>query len=280
MDNKSQVNFLCYFCKQKTKNELLCSECNKNPFIVEDARKLAASDKNRDIFKKLYEKKLKEIPNRNSGLFWNNHFKKELSFNDQDRMTKDKIYKIFSLLPQTEGPFLDLGFGQGYLEELAKKKGKKINMFGLDISKTVVDRARKKFKGHFVVGDILNMSRIFNKSKFDVILAIEVLEHISPKKILIFLSDVNKSLSPHGIFLISTPLNEHLRKNKINLSGHVRDYSIDILKMELEISGFKILEVHTFHAFKTFYTFKKLLAKIFTNRWEVNNVVIKAQKVK
>jgi SAM-dependent methyltransferase len=184
------------------------------------------------------------------------------------------------LLPQINGPVLDLGFGQGYLEEFARQKGKRINMYGIDISKTVVDRAKKKFIGQFFVGDILNIQTLFNRKKFDVILAIEVIEHISPKDILTFLSDVSKSLNSHGIFLISTPLNEHLRKGNTNLSGHVRDYSIDILKMELEISGFKILEIHTFYAFKTFYTIKKCLSKIFKNKWEANNVVIKAQKVK
>ena len=195
-------------------------------------------------------------------------------------MTKDKISKILSLIPIIDGPVLDLGLGQGYLEELAAKKKREINIYGLDISEIVINRARKKFKGSFIVGDILNISKVFNKKKFDVILAIEVIEHISPKDIFNFLKDVRNRLNSNGIFLISTPLNEHLRKGNVNLSGHVRDYSIDILKLELEISGFKILEIHTFYAFKKFYTIKKILAKFFNKRWETNNVVIKAQKVK
>lgn len=281
MRTKSQGSInSCFLCSKKTHKNLLCKSCGSNPFSVEDSRTKAAKQGDEKTFKNLYSKKYPSIHNLNSQRFWNNHFHKELNLKDQDMMTKDKIKKITSFLPVKEFKLLDLGFGQGYLEEEIEKHRNDVSIHGLDISTDAVARAVKKFRGKFIHGDILRLRKTaYKRNFFDVITAIEVIEHISPENIFMFYRSVSSLLKPNGIFIISTPLNEHLKGKSVNPSGHVRDYSIEILKMELELSGFKIISFSTFYAFKKNYSLKKMLTKILRNRWEPNNIVICAKKV-
>lgn len=280
MNTKSQEALInCLLCGKNSKGFVLCKKCASDPFLVEDARAKTIANKNYNLFRKLYSKDYAEIKNTNSTNFWNKHFEKEQSFDTQDQMTRDKIKKIVSLLPKNAHQILDIGFGQGYFEEVVVKKRKDINITGIDISSSAVRRANRKFKGKYIQGDLRKIKKNFTKDSFDVILAIEVIEHISPKNIFNFFFDANYLLKPNGRLIISTPLNEHLRDTKENKSGHVRDYSTGVISEELRESGFSVSAVHTLYAFKKLYRIKKSFVGILNKRWEANNVVIKAIKI-
>lgn len=277
MKKKSQA-LNCRACNKTITRPSLCSNCIKNPYIIEDGRDLAAKSGDTALFKSLYNSSLPEIKNINSGKFWNEHFNSALTLKDQDLMTREKIHKIKSLIPSKKIKILDVGFGQGYIEELLDKN-KSYDLYGIDISSTAVKRARTKFKGNFITGDISQIKTHYKKNFFDAILALELIEHVSPNEIFNFYKSLHKLLKPGGILIISTPLNEDLRNRKENPSGHVRDYQPAVIIMEQELSGFKVLETHTFYAFEKNYILKKFLARIFPNHWKPNNVVIKAVKL-
>ena len=74
-----------------------------------------------------------------------------------------------------------------------------------------------------------------------------------------------------------SPMNEGLGEMDNNPNGHVRDYTEFLVKAELKIAGFKILESEALYAFTNFYYFKKLLSKFLKNRWQQNNIIIKAK---
>ncbi len=275
----NDINIHCISCNNSLIKDLaLCIKCSKNPYRIEDGRNAAAKNGDKILFKELYKNTLPEIKNINSGKFWNEHFDYELSLQNQDRMTKEKIQKVKSFIPQKKLKVLDLGFGQGYIEELLSAS-KEYQLYGIDISSTAVKRAKKKFKGKFITGDISQIQKIYKKNSFDVLLALELIEHISPKKIFSFYKTLHGLLKPGGVLIISTPLNEDLRHKKINPSGHVRDYQPAVIKMEQELSGFKILESQKFYAFDKAYELKRLLTKVFPNHWKPNNIVVKAQKI-
>lgn len=272
------MNNNCLICDMPSKNKkTLCKTCMNNPYLVEDGRNIAAKSGDTALFKSLYKSNYAEIKNINSGKFWNEHFDSELTLKDQDEMTQEKIHKIKSIIPNSKIKILDLGFGQGYIEELLSKN-KSYELYGIDISSTAVKRAKKKFKGNFITGDISEVQKIYKKNSFDVILALELIEHISPRKIFNFYNTLNTLLKPNGILIVSTPLNENLRHKKSNPSGHVRDYQPAVIKMEQELSGFKVIESYTFYAFQKNYKLKKFLARIFPNHWKPNNIVVKARK--
>lgn len=279
MNTKSQEALTnCLLCNKSSRGYVLCKKCASNPFLVEDARAKTIANKKYSLFRKLYLKDYAEIQNTNSSNFWNKHFESKQSFDTQDGMTKDKIKKITSLLPNRALRILDVGFGQGYFEEVVEKKRKDINITGIDISSAAVERANRTFKGKYIQGDLKKVKKVFKKGSFDIIVAIEVIEHISPSNIFKFFFDANYLLKPNGSLIISTPLNEHLRDTVENKSGHVRDYSINVIKEELRESGFTVNTIHAFYAFKTFYQLKKSIVSILKKQWEVNNVVIKATK--
>lgn len=277
MNKKSQVLNSCSHCGENAKSLMLCAVRTKNPYVIEDLRDLTARNGDTALFKSLYKSSFPEIKNVNSGKFWNKHFDNVSTLKDQDLMTRDKIHKIKSLIPDKKLKILDLGFGQGYIEELISEN-KNYELHGIDISSTAVKRARKKFKGNFITGDISKVETLYKKNFFDVVLALELIEHISPTKILNFYKSLHYLLKSNGILIISTPLNEDLRNKKENPSGHVRDYQPAIIKMEQELSGFRILESHTFYAFEKHYKTKKFLTKFFPNHWGPNNIVVKSQK--
>lgn len=251
----------------------------KTPFEVENLRTKLAVKKNYNDFRKTYSDEHPEIKADNSNRFWNLKFKTSATFLELDPMTKEKINTIISFLPDKKTRILDLGIGQGYLEQRLQEIGKNYDLYGIDISEKAIVRLKKKFKGKFNVGNVLKIKNYYKDNYFDVIVAIELIEHISPQKILTFYKDINNLLKPMGIFILSTPLNENLRSMKENLSSHVREYTEPTLRTELEISGFKIVEKRLLFAFRNLYRIKKFLSMIFKNRWGANNIVVMARKV-
>ena len=254
------------------------SEIPKNPFVVEDLRDKLALKKDYKNFKKTYSSKYPEIKAVNTNVFWNEKFKEPQNYDSLDLMTKEKIDTIISFLPNRKTRILDLGVGQGYLEQRLQEIGRGYELYGIDISEKAIARLNETFKGSFNVGDVLEIKSYYKNNYFDVIVAVELTEHISPRKILSFFRDIHGLLKPSGIFILSTPLNEKLRLMKENPSSHVREYTYQIINAELKVSGFKILEGRYFFAFKNLYSIKKIIAKLFPNWWEPNNVVVRAVK--
>ena len=72
-------------------------------------------------------------------------------------------------------------------------------------------------------------------------------------------------------------MNEGLEEMKDNPNGHTRMYTEDLIKAELKIAGFSVLDFKTLYAFNNYYQVKKTISKIFRNRWQPNNIVLLAQ---
>lgn len=98
---------------------------------------------------------------------------------------------------------LDLGCGGGILSESLAKKGAKVT--ALDTSKSLIKLAQKralekKLTINYQVGEISSLKN--KKNKFDIIISLEVIEHVANYKI--FLEDIFSCLSKNGIIIIST----------------------------------------------------------------------------
>ena len=98
---------------------------------------------------------------------------------------------------------LDLGCGGGILSESLAKKGAKVT--ALDTSRSLIKVAQKraiekKLTINYQVGEISSLKN--KKNKFDIIISLEVIEHVANYKI--FLEDIFSCLSKNGIIIIST----------------------------------------------------------------------------
>ena len=98
---------------------------------------------------------------------------------------------------------LDLGCGGGILAESLAKKG--ANVTAIDTSKSLIDVAKKRalnknLKINYKVGGIESLKN--KNTKFDIIISLEVIEHVSDYEI--FLQDIFSCLKKNGIIIIST----------------------------------------------------------------------------
>lgn len=268
---------LCLLCKKETR-DIICKRCSHDPYLIESARDILAINRHFSLLKRIYSKNYTQVKNLNSQEFWNKKFNNLERYEEQDQMTKDKINTVISFIPKNKR-LLDIGLGQGYLEDRLKQKEYDVKLHAIDISDTTIKRAKERFIGEFIVCGAFDVDQHYRKKFFDVIIALELIEHISPNNIFILYKKIYSLLKRDGILIISTPLNEGLELAKNNPSGHVRQYTIPILKAELEIGKFRVKDIKTFYAFKSLYFLKRILSQtLLRNKWRPNNVVIRAVK--
>lgn len=223
----------------------------------------------------MYDRNYAEIKDLNTSLFWNTRLSSKANLETQDNMTRDRVKTAFNFLPKNVKRVIDIGAGNGYLEEMLSRKG--VEIFANDISNISITKLRNKFKGTFRKESIYEMK--YPGGYFDAVFALEVLEHVPPSKILDLLKKINKMLTSKGLFIISVPANEGLEKMRNNPNGHTRTYTEQLMKGELKISGFRVIASEVLYAFSSFYSLKKFLSKIFKNKWKPNNIVILAKKI-
>ena len=99
---------------------------------------------------------------------------------------------------------LDYGAGTGLHIELWKNLFPESNIFLTDISAAGRSKClsnHKDFKGKYEL--IKNKRSEFESEKFDIILSIEVMEHVSD--LISYLEDIFRLLKPGGIFIWTTP---------------------------------------------------------------------------
>lgn len=141
---------------------------------------------------------------------------------------------------------VEVGCGDGkILLELAKQNPNK-NFTGFDLSKKAIAFARAFSLGmknlNFYDKDF---SR--NKKKYDLILCLEVLEHIPDKEVKKFIKILYDNLSKNGKLIFSVPTT-----NRKLISKHHRHYDLKLLKEQLN-DFFRIEENFYLHKQNLFY---------------------------
>lgn len=247
----------------------------KNPFEAERLRQRLAKEKKYKELIKTYTSALPEIKDLNTGKFWDGKVADQ-KLSQEDGMTQDRIKAAYSFIPKNPQMLLDIGAGFGYIEELLSKE-KSIKLYANDISQRAIDNLKKKYIGNFEVASIY--TKTYKESFFDTILALEVLEHIPPSKILNVLKKIKRILKKNGLFILSIPTNEGLELMTNNPNGHVRLYTKELITAELVISGFKVVDIKQFYAFSKLYTLKKILTKLFPKKWQPNDIVVLAKSL-
>jgi 2-polyprenyl-3-methyl-5-hydroxy-6-metoxy-1,4-benzoquinol methylase len=245
-----------------------------SPFDVERLRNKLAVKHKLKAFKKTYSGIFPEVRNINTKIFWDNKIINHRTSLKNFPMYADKLSIISRYLSVQEGSLLDLGFGWATLEEKIHKF-LKLEIYGIDISKEAVKYAQKHFRGVYKVGSVVDIT--YPGTKFDFVVALDVLEHIAPSKIFSVYKSVRRVLKKEGRFIVTVPINENLEdlieKGK-NSIGHLRAYTPDIIKAELKIAGFRIEKEASLYAFDRHYIIKKLIVKVLPIKIRRPNLVI------
>lgn len=251
----------------------------KNLFRLEEYRNTLALNGAYYQFKETYSEKIKPLPNINTDKFWSNKTAIEKENLIKSSIYKDKIKIASSFASNISGKFLDIGFGNAEVEKILQKY-KFIDIYGIDISSRSVNEAKKTLKGTYVKAGILRIP--FSNQYFELVLALDVFEHLPQEKTFKAFNEVYRVLKKNGLLVVSVPVNEDLEemlKNQINPNGHLRNYTPAIIKAELLVAGFEILNTHYLYAFKNLYHFKKLLSWIWPFKsWSPNLILIRARK--
>ena len=153
---------------------------------------------------------------------------------------------------------LEIGCGDGWNCNELVKRG--IKVLGIDWSKNGIEHARRLVpEAEFILGDIRDPSFFENRSEFDAVILVEVIEHVPPDECSKLLQDVAKFVKSNGTIVVTTP-SVNLPNNN---PGHYRHFTKEILaelvqsipelKIEL-IEGYGNLEVE-----RKLYRYKKLI---------------------
>ena len=113
-------------------------------------------------------------------------------------------YNFASFFTNKNFTVLDAACGTGYGSFIISKNSKKV--IGVDMSKTAIEHAKFNFKNkkiNFIQKDINNLT--YNK-KFDMIISIETIEHLTLDKSILWLKKCKKMLKKNGVFICSSPM--------------------------------------------------------------------------
>jgi 2-polyprenyl-3-methyl-5-hydroxy-6-metoxy-1,4-benzoquinol methylase len=161
------------------------------------------------------------------------------------------IVALFEAELEGKTRILDYGAGKGFLTARLLERGLKVSCF--DLSEETTKALNAKFRdnpnylGSFTAAELEN-----NKSSFDAILLIEVIEHLEEDARKVVLGQIHDLLKPGGIVIISTPNNENFNQNLIcnpvtkevyHRWQHVYSWTGKSLSAEIERYGFRTREV-------------------------------------
>lgn len=168
-------------------------------------------------------------------------------------ISKD-LKKIFLERNFSNFVHLDVGCGNGYITKIINKFFKKT--LGIDLSNDGIKLAKKTAKNvkNLKFSNISPEKLIKKRIKFDVITAIEVIEHqYDPFK---FMSDIEKLCKKKGYVLITTPYHGYVKNLVLSLlglmdnhftvlwpHGHIKFFSIKTLKKLISYYKFEIEEI-------------------------------------
>lgn len=108
-----------------------------------------------------------------------------------------------ALPPDTSAQVLDIGCGYGFALRALRELGY-TNLAGVEVS---LQQAMRAQKAGFKVDVVTDTNAWLDQrpGQFDVILLLDVLEHVEPKEQLCLLGSIYSSLRPGGVVIITVP---------------------------------------------------------------------------
>lgn len=196
----------------------------------------------------------------NSPSLWNNLLQDDAYLRDQNLLVKDRINKAFSWLSGRR--ILNIGTGQGYFEKSYILKVKNDLYVGIDIS-TEGLKNLKEIITNRVNASITSLP--FKNESFDLLICMEVLEHLPKSSINLVFNEMKRILTEQGKMIISVPIYEPVSLVDHPV-GHMRKYTIKEIMAELKDSDIKIISSYEIYAFNRFRFILSLISRIFSFR--------------
>lgn len=199
---------------------------------------------------------------------------------------RSKFQEVEKIITNTGKQFdtiLDYGCGPGtflgrYLKNIKAEK------FGIDLSQVQITYARETFGTNisFLSTDSFNVAQ----DKFDLIIAIEFIEHITRDELKLFLDNCYNNLKSGGMLIMTTPNYKGLwpileRVTDLLFSTeyhqqHVSRYDKCTLGQVVTDSNLKVEKINTILGFLTFTPFNNFFIKTIFSL--IDNLIIRNNK--
>jgi len=159
----------------------------------------------------------------NENLSWNKvyDFQAKQQIEDGGKVWLGNRYKILWVFKRAKKYLkpgmhvCEIGFGEGYLLLLLRSSGLNLKIVGIDVSEYLVMKL-SRFKVYGI--DLIkhDISKPVNEDlaqRFDVIFALDVLEHV--KDLDRAIENIHKLLKPYGFLIATVPWKENLTDNMV-----------------------------------------------------------------
>ncbi len=188
-----------------------------------------------------------------AGLIKKNPFLRILFYKILDIMflrswyVRRELKNLRRILGDSEIYIYDAGTGYGQYSYFMSRKLRPNRIFAIDVKEEWIKDCREFFESRKVSNvsfGIEDLTEIIHEDKFDLIVSVDVMEHIlDDKKVF---QNFYRALKPGGFLLINTPSiyggsDVHDDEGESFISEHARDgYSFEDLKAKLVPLGFKV----------------------------------------
>lgn len=124
-----------------------------------------------------------------------------------------RLAYLAKLILPSDKRVLNIGVGNGFLEELLQSRG--LDVFSLDPSeKAIVSLRNRLGMGESSAKTGYSQSIPFDDGTFDVVFMSEVIEHLDNEVLGKTLAEVSRVLAPSGLYIGTVPADENLKENE------------------------------------------------------------------
>ena len=142
--------------------------------------------------------KIQEDKNRKFFDFWSKYYDKEFSIYLFDIISNT----LNSIKVKDNSRILDIGCGTGNLLYLLEKENKNLELYGIDLSKKMLEKAGKKLnKAKLIEISAIILDKKFHKEFFDYIFVVDAFHHLPNHKEL--MRKFYKILKKDGMLIIT-----------------------------------------------------------------------------
>ena len=223
----------------------MCRVCAADPFAMEDARGRAAAKGDLAGLAPLYDQSYAYLRQGNVAKLWEDNL-----LGEKDTIPEFSAWRnsqSVDLVPRAARRILEIGPGSGLAIPRLRARCPSMEYYGVDLSEKTIEQLAARYPGNFSVASVEDLP--WKAVAFDAILMLEVLEHVEVPRTFHVLSAIRERLSANGVLILSVPLREDLRRSyfvcahcghALHQIGHVRSYTPELLRAELQLSGFAI----------------------------------------
>jgi len=142
--------------------------------------------------------------------FYNNYNDKHIKdYLLENKRLSSAIKNLSTKIPTTAQTLLDVGCGIGWSSHEFAKHFDNTNVIGIDLSPQLIGTAKKLFNRNNLEYRVHDVSEELPKTNFDVMVLIDVYEHISVEQRTSFHAFVKNNIADNGKLLLACPSEHH-----------------------------------------------------------------------